>query len=300
MVIIMEHLLPNIREIALLSADERIARIKKEYWIGYNRAELSLNKLEELFNYPRKLRMKNMLIIGPSNNGKTMIVEKFRRSHLPYKSEDGGHEIIPVLMIQMPSNPSVQRFYATLARALGSPISHYQSSAWHEAVVLDILKTTQTKILIIDELHNILAGNNTRQREFLNIIRFLGNELQISIVGVGIKDAYLAIRSDDQLENRFDPFILPVWENDTDYIRLLSSFIKILPLQKISPLLDSNISTMILERSEGTIGEISSLLIQATCDAIKSGKECIDLEIIEQTSYCSPTERKRLYESMVH
>lgn len=118
MVIIMEHLLPNIREIALLSADERIARIKKEYWIGYNRAELSLNKLEELFNYPRKLRMKNMLIIGPSNNGKTMIVEKFRRSHLPYKSEDGGHEIIPVLMIQMPSNPSVQRFYATLARAL--------------------------------------------------------------------------------------------------------------------------------------------------------------------------------------
>lgn len=73
-----------------------------------------------------------------------------------------------------------------------------------------MLKTTQTKILIIDELHNILAGNNTRQREFLNIIRFLGNELQISIVGVGIKDAYLAIRSDDQLENHFDPFILPI------------------------------------------------------------------------------------------
>jgi hypothetical protein len=31
MVIIMEHLLPNIREIALLSADERIDKIKKEY-----------------------------------------------------------------------------------------------------------------------------------------------------------------------------------------------------------------------------------------------------------------------------
>lgn len=102
----MDHLLPNIRKVALLPAKERIARIKKEYWIGYNRAELALNKLEDLFDYPRKLRMKNLLIIGPSNNGKTMIVEKFRRSHLPYESENGEHEIIPVLMIQMPSNPS--------------------------------------------------------------------------------------------------------------------------------------------------------------------------------------------------
>jgi hypothetical protein len=273
----MEHLLPNIRKVALLPAKERIARIKKEYWIGYNRAELALNKLEELFDYPRKLRMKNLLIIGPSNNGKTMILEKFRRSHLPYESEDGEHEIIPVLMIQMPSNPSVQRFYATIARALNSPISHYRSSAWHEAIILAMLKTTQTKILIIGELHNILAGNNTRQREFLNIIRFLGNELQISIVGVGIKYAYLAIRSDDQLENRFDPFILPVWQNDTEFIRLLSSFVKILPLQKVSSLLDPDVSAMILERSEGTIGEISSLLIQATCEAIRTEKEYIDI-----------------------
>ena len=57
---------------------------------------------------------------------------------------------------------------------------------------------------------------------------------------------------------------------------------------------------MILERSEGTIGEISSLLIQAACEAINSKKECIDLETIEQTSYRSPTERKNLYESMVY
>ena len=58
------------------------------------------------------------------------------------------------------------------------------------------------KFFIIDEIHNILAGSTHKQREFLNILRFLGNELQLPIVGVGIKDAYLAIRSDDQLENR--------------------------------------------------------------------------------------------------
>lgn len=74
---------------------------------------------------------------------------------------------------------------------------------------------------------------------------------------------------------------------------------KILPLQKVSSLLDPDVSAVILERSEGTIGEISSLLIQATCEAIRTEKEYIDIEAIEQSSYYSPTERKRLYESMV-
>lgn len=58
-------------------------------------------------------------------------------------------------------------------------------------------------MLVIDELHNILAGTSVRRREFLNLLRFLGNKLRILLVGVGTRDAYFAIRSDDQLENRF-------------------------------------------------------------------------------------------------
>ena len=67
-------------------------------------------------------------------------------------------------------------------------------------------------MLVIDELHNVLAGRGDGRREFLNLLRFLGNELRIPLVGVGTREAYLAIRSDDQLENRFEPFTLPRWE----------------------------------------------------------------------------------------
>jgi hypothetical protein len=45
-----------------------------------------------------------------------------------------------------------------------------------------------------------------------HLLRFLGNELRIPLVGAGTREAYLAIRADDQLENRFAPFILPRWE----------------------------------------------------------------------------------------
>ena len=181
-----------------------------------------------------------------------------------------------------------------------SPVTWYPSTARYETMALQLLSATKTKILIIDELHNILAGNGHKQREFLNLLRFIGNQLQLSIVGVGIKDAYLAIRTDDQLENRFEPFILPLWRDDNEFTRLLASFKKVLPLRKSSELADSDIRAIILERSESTIGEIATFLTQAACEAISSGKECIDLEILTRTNYHSPTQRRRLYESMVY
>jgi hypothetical protein len=63
---------------------------------------------------------------------------------------------------------------------------------------------------VIDELHNVLSGSRDRQRRLLNALRWIGNELQIPLVGVGTAEALQAIRSDDQLVNRFEPFPLPL------------------------------------------------------------------------------------------
>lgn len=294
----MNHLLPNIREVTSLSTKERIEKLRSEYWIGYSRAQEALGRMEELLNYPKRIRMPNMLLISPTNNGKTMIIEKFKRNNLPYTSGNREHEVIPVLKVQMPSNPSVRRFYAVIITELGAPVT-YNSTAQCESICIKLMKATKVKMLIIDELHNLLAGNNNIQREFLNVLRFIGNEMQIPIIGVGIKDAYLAIRSDDQLENRFEPFILPIWQNNNEFIKLLKSIIMILPLKKPSQLLDAEVRSMLLSKSEGSIGEIMTILTRAASEAIVSGKEFIDLEILEKTKYNSPSERRRLYESVL-
>lgn len=295
----MDHLLPNICEIALLPVEQRIAKLRSDYWIEYTRAQEALHRMEELLNHPQKIRMPNMLLISPTNNGKSMIVAKFRRKHLPYTSANQDHEVIPVLTVQMPSNPSVRRFYSTMLDSLGAPIN-YSTTAQYESIAIKLMKATEVKILIVDELHNLLAGNNNVQREFLNVLRFIGNTMKIPIVGVGIKDAYLAIRSDDQLENRFEPFILPLWQNDNEFSKLLKSITMVLPLQKSSSLLDPEVRSIILSRSEGIIGEIMTLITRAACEAIISGQEFIDRTTLEKTKYNSPSERRRLYESMIN
>lgn len=102
----------------------------------------------------------------------------------------------------MPSEPSVGRFYTALLAAIGAPIRPRQYRlADLEQLVLRLLRSAGVRMLVIDELHNVLGDRSDRRREFLNLLRFLGNELRIPLVGVGIRDAYLAIRSDDQLEN---------------------------------------------------------------------------------------------------
>ncbi len=57
--------------------------MRADRWIGYSRATAALERLETLYTWPGKQRMPNLLLIGPTNNGKSMIIEKFRRLHPP-------------------------------------------------------------------------------------------------------------------------------------------------------------------------------------------------------------------------
>lgn len=294
----LDHLHPTVHSLAMQSTTERLAQLNTEHWIGYSRAQQILTQLETLIiTEPGKIRPQNLLIIGPSNNGKTMIAKKFSRAHPPSLSADKEHENIPVLMIQMPAGATIARIYTALLLALGSPVGLYNNrNHFRETLTLQLMRSVGVRILIIDELHNLLDANVQRQREILNFIRFLGNELCIPIVGMGIRDAYLAIRNDDQLENRFHPQLLPRWEYGGELARLLASFESILPLCKPSNLAMEPLCELILHRSEGTIGEIASLLHQATRTALQTGEERISVAILEQTSYQPPSVRRRLIE----
>lgn len=288
------HLHPDVHASAGLPAAERISRIRADRWIGYPKAVEAVDRLETLLAWPRKQRMPNLLLVGPTNNGKSMIIEQFRRRHLPVTEADREH--IPVVSMQMPSEPSPLRFYTAILTALGAPVGPRRRLVDLEQLVLRLLREVGAKILIIDELHNILAGRGDTRREFLNLLRFLGNELRIPIVGVGTREAYLAVRSDDQLENRFEPFILPAWEAGEQTRSLLASFAASFPLRRRSVLDTDNMMTYLLARSEGTIGELAHLLTLAAVAAVDSGVEAINQKTLAMTDYVGPTQRRRLFE----
>jgi len=85
-----------------LSREQRIAHLRHDRWIDYPLAAEALNRLEALLTTPPRTRMPCLLIFGASGMGKTMIAEKFKRSHRPTYDKVRGMQSIGVLAMQMP------------------------------------------------------------------------------------------------------------------------------------------------------------------------------------------------------
>ncbi|WP_342456603.1 TniB family NTP-binding protein [Pseudomonas sp. PSKL.D1] len=288
------HLLPSIIDkVSCMSDQERIDHLAMQRWIGYTRAREVSEALESLYNHPRVTRMPNMLLIGRTNNGKTDIVKRFAAKHPAAENLGGEHILAPVIFVQTPPKPTENGFYAEILRPLMiKPVAG--SNDTKRSQVIDILRAVQLKVLIIDEMHNTLANSSQSQHQFLNLIKYLTNELQVSIIGVGDETLLNAVSIDSQIQNRFEPQILTRWVKGAEFTRLLKSFEKILPLKKASNLSEPLLAAKILSLSEGTIGELSKLLNAAASLAIQSGVEAIDLEILNSCQFTPPSQRRRI------
>lgn len=287
------HLNELVVEQLALSQEERIEKIRSDRWIGYPKAKSILTKLDDLLSYPRTERMPNMLIVGDTNNGKTMLTKRFLKQHPAIDNPDGDGIIAPVLLVQAPPVPDEGRFYNAILEMLFAPYRPSERVDKKQFQVIKLLRYIGTKILVIDEIHHILAGNLNRQRAFLNVLKYLGNELQISIVGVGTKDAFRALQSEPQLANRFEPALLPRWEFNQDFLRLLVSFERMLPLVSPSNLHAKTLAMQLFSMSEGYIGELSRLLNDAAVYAVKNKIESITPDVLSKIEWISPSERKR-------
>jgi type II secretory pathway predicted ATPase ExeA len=181
--------------------------------------------------------MPNLLIVGASGMGKTMIVEKFARDHPGYYDAANGLNGLkrtPVVVVQMVSGPDEARFYKRLLAALGAPEPLRPTLGLLESAALRLLGETEPGMLVIDEVHSLQAGTVREQARFLNMLRFLGNELRIPLVCVGTQAARNALRAADQLVRRFQAFALPPWRHDDDFAGLIGSLMRTLPLRRES------------------------------------------------------------------
>lgn len=276
-----------------LSDEERIERIRSPRWIGYPQAKRIITKLEDLLVYPKSHRMPNLLIVGDTNNGKTMLVSRFRAMHPARDNPNGGAIIAPTLMVQAPPAPDEGRFYNAILDVLFAPYKPHDRIDKKQFQVINILRRIGLKMLIIDEIHHVLAGSMNRQKTFLNVIKYLGNELQVPIVGIGTKDAFRALQTDAQLSNRFEPAVLPRWEFDKEFLSLLTSFERMLPLKNASNLHETSLATRLFSMCEGYIGELSRILTEAGVSAVTLGEERITTQILDAIMWVSPSDRKR-------
>lgn len=273
----LDHLASECQNEARLGTSERVTAILTERWINYPRAAFALQRLEHLLQHPPRDRMPCLLLFGATGMGKTKILRKFIRDHPALLNTRTGINGMPLVVMQMPPDPDEKAFYLQLLNSLNAPSRYTHTVYQLRQIVIDLLSFTQTRMIIIDEVPTLLASTYRQQRILLNTLRFIANELRITLICAGTADAKRALLTDQQLADRFEAIELPPWRNDNDFRRLLASFEALLPLRKRSDLSTPEIRQEILRRTEGITVRIVRLLEHLAIHSVHSGSEAITL-----------------------
>lgn len=286
---IYKHVVEKFRHVVNLSDEERLRFLDEERWIGYEVADNLINELVGLLNYPKRLRMPNLLVVGDSNNGKTSIVHRFY-SQYGMQKEENGDLVKPVLFTNAPASTSDKDLYMAILEALNMPYRSKDSASALAYQVIHLCKEYQVKMIIVDEFHSMLTGTGRQQLQVMNALKSLCNALQIPIVGVGIHDARRVLHTDQQHASRFSIAEIPLWQLNKEFQKLLFRIEGVLPLKNPSNLKQSQLASLIYSISQGNLGNVYQLLTVCAKEAITSGTEQITEAIIIKNKDVRPTE----------
>ena len=278
------HLLPDVRPYAALDDETRIARVRVERWIDHRAASLVLFLLQESLEQPLRERMENILLLGESGMGKTMILRKFERINTRPFDARVGVEHRSVVVVRMPHEPTEAAFADQLFTVLRAPRSGLggRQDLWGmRGTAFRLLREIRARVLVIDEINSILVGTPRQQRLFLQLLRFLSNELAIALVCAGVPEARHALLSDAQLRSRFTDVELPPWQADEELQRFVNLLVASMPLRRPSPIESPKVRRLLAERTGGVTLNVSKAIERAAIAAIRAGKECIDLAALE-------------------
>jgi len=275
-----EHLDASVREVLRWEDARRIAHIDRDLWIGYGRAREAHARLEQILRSERRMRPDNLLIVGASNNGKTAIARRFQtRQVLP---EDPQAEVsrIPVALIQAPNGPRIPQLLAAILAALGREVGARRTTAQLRTETYKAMQDVGLRLLLIDDLHNMKGSNAAAM---LVELREIGSVTGVSLGCFATKEIAYVMRQDEQLANRLELFVLPRWHrDDPDYLRLLATFERALPLRQRSILTAPETAARILAMGEGLIGGIARVLRRAAAEAVRCGHERIDAAMLDR------------------
>lgn len=220
--------------------------------------------------------------------GKTRILERFVAGNSQNYDARRGLIDAPVVSVQMPPEPKEVDFYTSILDRLNVPSLGRKNTNSLSSLAMGAMKDANAKILIIDEIDKLLCGTGRQQRLFLSLLRYITNELKVSIVCGGTENALTAVYTDPNLADRFGAFELERWVVNSDFQSLLASFSAFLPLRRQSDFIQRDVAKLVISMTNGVTARIFRLFEALGVEAIRSGQEMIDAESFNKKDLLLP------------
>lgn len=282
------HLAPSARDQLDLPAEERAGRMLVERFIMHERLVPVLDHIEFLIRMPAQTRANGLVVSGKPGSGKTMLSRAILRRNPPTPAAIGRGASQPVLAINMTNAREAKTLYSRILARFGAPEPSRYSGSERERMVLKLCRAANLKLLVVDEIQDILTTTARQQRIALDTIKFLMNELSLPILILGTSHAPAAMQVDEHLNARFKYRELPLWTRDAYLKNFLDALEKVLPLRKPSHLSSPTLSTELILLSKGILQAIVQLVTHAAAHAVESGDDQITTALLERAMFEPP------------
>lgn len=192
--------------------------VDRQFWVPYAAAEDVIAKLEWLAAHPPVDRARCLMIEAPTNHGKTQISYRFKAEQAEKATaQDGECARVPVVRVFAPPGPDRRELLIRLLTDLGAPIANRRDIAALQDQFVRLVAKARTRVIMIDEFHQVLGGGAAATLSFLNALKDLVNVTRIPHVALGMREATRALQTDRQLGNRFEIVTLPRWQVSAEF-----------------------------------------------------------------------------------
>lgn len=272
-----------------MSEDERCAMVERIF-IKHGRFERLTELIEHCHRYSKiAAEPECMFIGGYAGTGKTTLQDHYARRFPRAVLEE--RSVVPVLRGRVPQRASDKTLVTALLRSIGDPASERGSSYNQTTRLRSFMRDCGTEILILDEFQHFIDKDS--QKVLKNISDWLKNLIDetrtpIILCGMPYADEILDAPGNEQLKRRFsvraslDPFGWDAEEERGEFRGFLKAVDEKLPFPKKARLAGAATSLRFYCATNGRVGKVMKIVRRAAELAIRSSRECLDLEVLAQ------------------
>ena len=228
-------------------------------------------------------------ISGESRTGKSRVIEEFTNRYIPSRSPEGM--VIPVLYVEVPSNPTEKSLATEILAALGDPLADKGTEKEKKNRLLILLKECRTKVLILDEFQHFVdkTANYAVLHKTSDWLKGVLNKAKVVTVIAGLPYGNSVLAQNEQLRGRIpNNIVMPRfdWKGETsrgEFLGVLDGFTEVMRERFTLPDLgEENMGYRFFLATGGITGYIFNIIRQAAWNVVDQDRTDIKLEDLRE------------------
>lgn len=228
-----------------------------------------------------------LLITGESGCGKSTLRNQYAKNYPRVEMED--RTAIPVLHLELPSQPTVKNVAERILIELGDPFAEKGSAEGKTARIVRLLKECRVELVILDEFQHFVDRSSEKvEYKVADWLKSVINASKVPFVLMGLPRCKRILDVNEQLRRRFLPrielnrFRISRKDERKQFVGVLKSLEKAMPLDTPTALTDKEIVPRIYFATHGVIDHTMKLVGESLSIVLSERRSTIDQEVLRQ------------------